>query len=68
MTIGPGAKPVAYQCCFCGRPIEVKREELQLAVFSRDGETSQHLWCHVPCLQGVLHQSVPFEPDTLTEG
>ena len=60
-------EPLTFQCCFCGQPIEPKQEGLQLAAFSRDGETSQNFWCHVPCLQAVLHSSVPFEPEIFTE-
>jgi hypothetical protein len=50
----------AFQCCFCGHPIEEKgHDPVTLNIPLDDGGTQQ-LPCHEACLRRVLHPSVPL--------
>lgn len=52
------AKPLGYQCCFCGQAIEAQRPRfLTLEV---DDGGRQELPCHEECLRRVIHPSVPL--------
>ena len=56
-------KDIVYQCCFCGEGIPVTdREPLDL-VLGLEDDALQQFYCHVRCLKGHLHPSVPLAID-----
>lgn len=49
---------VLAMCCFCGASVD-DDGALSLVVTEREGDESQGLTCHAPCLSQRLHDSVP---------
>jgi hypothetical protein len=51
-------------CAFCGQPVDVSAsgDGLLLEISRRDQEAIQQVYAHLTCLQGRLHESIPFEP------
>ena len=49
-----------FMCCFCGESIEPRTPDpVGMLIPLRDGG-SQELWCHLVCVQRVLHPSIPL--------
>jgi hypothetical protein len=51
------ADATRFQCCFCGDSIA--SDAITLNILLGEGGTQQ-IFCHLDCLQRVLHSSVPL--------
>lgn len=53
-----------YQCCFCGRAIDMRRVDVVTLSFGIDDGGSQTIYSHVACLSESVHPSVPLAVNT----
>jgi hypothetical protein len=49
-----------FQCCFCGNGIIAELGDPLALKLCVHGDEEQELFCHLRCLQRVLHASVPL--------